>query len=124
MTTIIRSSNYRLTSAIRVHLSRRFISALKRFQDRISLVEVTINEVDGVGPKGRGVEVVVEISLHDMGKEVVTMSSFEPYSAINIAAKRARRAVKRAIRHHDTVDHYGLRALAGFAPRRAVLESS
>ena len=123
MTTIFRSPNFLLTSEIRAHLARRFILALKRYEKRISLVEIYIEDLAESGHEERGIEVVVEVSLHGMQPVVATMVSYEPYSAISIAAKRTRRAVKRAIRHYDTVDHYGLRALAGYGPRSPVPES-
>jgi len=123
MTTVIRSPDFPLTSSMRAHLTRRFLLALKRFDQRISLVEVSLEQVKGSRDAPDGVEVLVEASVHGMNPIAVSVVSYEPYSAISIAAKRTRRVVKRAIRYQDTVDHYGLRALAGIGPGRPAAES-
>jgi ribosome-associated translation inhibitor RaiA len=112
MTTIIRCPDFPLTSALRTHLGHRFAHAFKHYRDRISLVEVSVRSLHKDARHGDDVHVHAKVELGGMESIVITAVSHDAYIALSIAARRARRAVKRAIRRHERIEHRGLRLLA------------
>ncbi len=122
MTTIIRCPDFSLTSALRTHLGYRFAHAFKNFRNRTSLIEVSVRSLYQDARHGEDVHVHVKVELDGMESIVITAVSHDAYIALSIAARRARRAVKRAIRRHERIEQRGLRLLA-YSPRRLAYDS-
>lgn len=112
MTTIIRCPDFPLTSALRTHLAGRFDHAFRNYRNQTSIVEVSIRSLRQDVHQGDDVHVHVKVELDGMESIVITAVSHDEYIAVSIAARRARRAVKRAIRRHERIEHRGLRLLA------------
>ena len=101
MTMIVRSQNFPLTEAIHAHLERRFTSALSQFGDRVTRINIFLKDINGSG-KGRESKcVLVNIQLPAQAPVIVETTSNDLYSTINIAARRTRRSVKRALRRQQ-----------------------
>lgn len=122
MTTIIRCPDFPLTSALRTHLGYRFAHAFKNYRDRTSLVEVSIRSLHQGARHGEDVHVHVKVELDGMETIEITAVSHDAHIAFSIAARRARRAVKRAIRRHERIEQRGLRLLA-YNPRRLACDN-
>ena len=112
MTTIIRCPDFPLTSALRSHLGQRFNHAFKHYRNRTSLVEVSIRSLHQDARHGEDVHVHVKVELEGMESVVITAGSDDAYIALSIAARRARRTVKRAVRRHQRIEQRGLRHFA------------
>ena len=97
MTLIVRSQNFPLTEAIHAHLERRFTVALKQFDDRITRMTIFLKDLNGAGKGGEDKSVLVNIQLPSQAPVIVETISNDLYSAINIAARRTGRTVKRAV---------------------------
>ena len=112
MTTIIRCPDFPFSNALRTHLRRRFDHAFRNFRDQTSMVEVSIRSLRQDAHQGDDVHVHVKVELDGMESIVITAVSHDEYIAVSIAARRARRAVKRAIRRYQRIEQRGLLLLA------------
>ncbi len=101
MSTIIHTQNFPMTDAIRAHLVKRMTHALRPFESRISVVEVFFKELDGSSRNGAEKNVLMKIQLNGQRPLVVEHASDDLYLAITIAARRAKRVIKRALRREQ-----------------------
>jgi ribosomal subunit interface protein len=101
MTMIVRSQNFPLTEAIHAHLERRFTAALNQFGDRVTRINIFLKDLNGAGKGGEDKCVLVNIQLPAQAPVIVETTSNDLYSAINIAARRSGRSVKRALRRQQ-----------------------
>lgn len=116
MATIIHSQNFSLTEAIRTHIDHRISVSLKRFQDRISMAEVFIKDLNGPDKHGEDLKVVIRIQLRGVGRVVVFSTSDDLYVAISEAARRSKRAVKRNLGRSHRIERRKLRHLSFESP--------
>ena len=119
MTPTARCPDFPLTDALRNHLLQRFTQALESFGHRIAGAEVSLRSLHRGTWNGEGVQVQVKVELDGMESLTVTATSRDAVTAIGIAARRARRAVKRAVRRHRRIEQLGLRTLASASGRPA-----
>jgi len=101
MTLIVRSQNFPLTEAIHAHLERRFTAALNPFGDSVTRVNIFLKDINGAGKGGEDKCVLVNIQLSAQPPVVVETISDDLYGAINIAARRTGRSVKRSLRRQQ-----------------------
>ena len=111
MTLIVRSQDFPLTEAIHAHLERRFTAALKQFDDRITRITIFLKDLNGAGKGGKDKCVLVNIQLPAQAPVIVETVSHDLYSAINIAARRTGRTVKRALRRQQRFEQREVRRL-------------
>jgi len=97
MQTIIHSQGFSVTDPIKVHLSRRLSLAIGQFDRNITKVNVFLKDINGAGKGGEDKNVLVEIHLRAQAPLVVEETSNDLYMAISIAARKARRAIKRTM---------------------------
>lgn len=92
----IRGQNVGLTPALEEYAVRRFTTALRRFDKRVS--SVTIRFVDENGPRG-GVDKHCQAELHmpRLRGVMIDEQNEDLYAAIDAAADRAARIVTREI---------------------------
>ena len=112
MKTIIHTNGLRSSTEIRAHLARRFTFSLQRFEDRISLVEFHFK--GDKYPENLQAEkcILVRVRLRDRPPVVVESVSRDIYTAINVAAKRCKRAVNLALKRPRQDFRFGLRQVA------------
>jgi ribosomal subunit interface protein len=104
MRTIIHAQNISLTNAIRAHLDRRLAVSLQRFEARISLVEVYIKDINGSDKGVDDKSVLIKIHVPGMAAVIVENTASDLYTSINIAARRSKRALKRALRRQQRIE--------------------
>ena len=102
MATIIRTQGLSISPELRGHLLRRFTFALYRFEKRITQVEVFVKELNS-GRAGLTRNVLVRIGLSGREGVVVQATAHDHFSAVNIAARRCKRAIRRATK--ETMEH-------------------
>ena len=88
-------STLRLSDGVRGHIRRRLGSALGRFRDHVDEVQVRLHDVNG--PRG-GVDKRCRLVLNGTGGIIVVAQGTAPnfYQAVDAAARRAARSVRRA----------------------------
>ena len=101
MTMIVRSQSFPLTEAIHTHLERRFSAALNQFGDRVTRINIFLKDLNGAGKGGEDKCVLVNIQLPAQAPVIIETTSNDLYSAINIAARRSVRSIKRALRRQQ-----------------------
>ena len=109
MSTIIRTQNFPMTDAIRSHLAKRMTYALRPFESSIVSTEVFCKELDRSSRKGDEKSVLIKIRLKGESPLVVEYSSDDLYLAITVAARRAKRVVKRSLRRRQRFERKSLR---------------
>lgn len=97
MKTIIHTQGLVMTPKLKAHLTRRFTFALYRFENRIHRTEVYVKD-QNAGKPGVGKSVLAEIQLNGGARVVVEATGHDSRAATTMAAKRAKRAVKRALK--------------------------
>lgn len=112
MKLMFHARGFSVTPAIRDHLELRFSRTLRKWESRLNAVEVHMHDINGRQKGGEDKSVLVRIDLPGHPQLVVEAVSHDLYAAINMAARRAGRLVKRTIRRHDRIAHFGLRQLA------------
>lgn len=120
MQTIIHSQGFSVTDPIKAHLSRRLSLAIGQFDRNITKVNVFLKDINGAGKGGEDKNVLVEIHLRAQAPLVVEETSNDLYMAISIAARKARRALKRTMHRLRRFDrgeplHLRLTGPAGLA---------
>lgn len=97
----LRGVNYVLDEDLKEHIERRLRFALGRFADRINQVRVRFADVNG--PRG-GVDkhCQIAIALSPRGVVRVEGSGDDPMALACLVAKRAGRAVRRALSRRRT----------------------
>ena len=101
MPMIIQTQNFPMTDAIRAHLVKRLTHALQPFESRISTVDVFFKDLDGSSRNGVDKNVLIKIQLIGQGALVVEHASDDLYISITVAARRAKRVIKRALRREQ-----------------------
>ena len=109
MSTIIHSTGLQLTPETRAHLTHRFTSALHRFEHQIMQTEVFFKDLNGADKGGEDKSVLVKIRLRGRPTVVIETLSHDVCIAINIAAKRCKRTVRRSLKQSRQISHIGLR---------------
>lgn len=100
----IHSQNISLTDAIQAHLERRLNVAMRRFDTRISVVEVYIRDTDGAGKGVNDKSVLIKSHLPGLPAIVVEHVSSDLYTSISVASRRSKRALKRAMRRQQRIE--------------------
>ena len=92
----IRAINFGLSPALTDHVQRRLTRALDRFDRRVDSVHVRLSDLNG--PKG-GVDMQchVQVNLNHSGTVFIHQVHEDIYSAIDRAATRLKRTVRRRI---------------------------
>lgn len=106
----IQTQGFDLTSAIEEHVCNQIHFNLANFDHHVISLDVYLRDVNG--PKGgEDMKALIRIRL-DTGK-VVTVSRLRSdlYAAISVAARQAKRSVRRALRKRRFVDRVALRDL-------------
>ena len=112
MTTILHFRGLKADQAFRAHVTRRFTFALCRFEDQITLTEIFFKDLNGDTKGGEDQQVLVRIRLRGQPTVVVEATSFDVNIAVSVAAKRAKRAVKRTLKRRQGAWRKSLRNLA------------
>lgn len=94
----IRSSNLRLTEALKNYVQHRFGVALRRIDGRVR--NLTVRLGDKNGPRGGADKLCrIDAELHPLGHVTLEECDRDAYAAIDRASGRLRRAVIRSIQH-------------------------
>ncbi|MBT8071207.1 MAG: HPF/RaiA family ribosome-associated protein [Gammaproteobacteria bacterium] len=104
MRTIIHSQGISITDAIRNHLERRLTTSLRRFEQRISFVEVYIRDLNGSDKGGEDKRVLLKVHVPCLSAVVVENASDDLYKSISVAARRAKRALQRALSRQQRIE--------------------
>lgn len=92
--------NIQHSDAVEAHTEERVRKALHRFADRVTRVEVHVNDLNG--PKaGLDMRCMMEARLAGMQPIAVEHTAFDLYDAINGSAERLERAVARRVDKHS-----------------------
>lgn len=94
MHTQIHTHGFESTEAIQQRVYRQLVRNLRRHEDEIVTVEAFLS---GSSPSGEGMKAVMRASLRGLPPVTVTSEHENLYVAINRAAKRLQRAVRRSI---------------------------
>lgn len=91
---IVRGRRSSTTEALREHVLRRLLSAVRRFEHRVR--HMTVRLVDVNGPR-RGVDsrCSVTVDVDDGGPVFVEATAASPFAAITLAALRLTEALRR-----------------------------
>jgi len=111
MQATIHSQSFSLTNAIQNYLQHKIFVALRQFEDQISLTEVFIKDINGANKGGEDLKVLIRIQLKGMAPVIVEHTSGDLYVAINVAARRSKRVVKKVLRRHHRIERQNLRQL-------------
>lgn len=96
----INSSHMTPTAAIEEHIESKLIHELKRFEDRITRVEVHLRDENG--PRGgEDQHCLLEARLAGLDPVVAEYGCADMYTAIDTAAEKLGRVVKHRIERHD-----------------------
>lgn len=119
----VRGSKIELTQSLKRHVERAVHHALDRFESRIESVEVRLSDVNGPR-KGEDMQCRIVVSLMRLSSVVVEHCDRDLYVAVDRAAGRTKRAVRRTInrprdaRQRQRVDMAG-NSLQGIYPATA-----
>lgn len=93
----IQARGFALSAGLRTHVEHRLRFALSRFQDRLMRVTVRLSDVNG--PRG-GVDKLCQfhLRLHGLPDIVVKDTEADLYVAVDRAAERAGRTLRRHLR--------------------------
>lgn len=111
MTKIIHSLNFPLTEAIHAHLDRRFKTVLNQFGDRITSIRIYLKDLNGADKGGEDKSVLINVQLPAQAPVIVETTSHDLYLAINVAARRTGRALKRSLRRQRRLEQREQRQL-------------
>jgi ribosome-associated translation inhibitor RaiA len=109
MATIIHSRQLQLTPESRAQLAQRFEFALRRFENDIERTEVFFKDLNSAAKGGQDQSVLVKVRLRGRPTVVVESVSHDIFIAINLAARRCKRAVRRSLKQARRVNHTRLR---------------
>jgi ribosomal subunit interface protein len=98
----IYTRNFALTDALRSHAEQRLQCALSGFEDRIKLVVMQLSDLD-VPHDGADKRCLLWVVLPGMTNVVTEDTETSLYLAIDHAADRAKRAVKRRTHLQQTI---------------------
>lgn len=105
----VRGAKLDVTPSLQRHVERAVHHALDRFENRVEFAEITLSDVNGPR-KGEDMQCQLVVSLRHAPKVIVEHRDRDLYVAIDRAAGRVKRAVRRSInrrrdqRHRDRVD--------------------
>lgn len=102
----MQARGFALTRGLRAHVDQRLQFALNRFQDRLTWVAVRLSDING--PKG-GVDKLCQLQLcvHGLPEIVVTDTEADLCVAVDRAAERAGRMLRRQLRRaHGNFDNH------------------
>lgn len=97
MQLVIRATNVPVSDPIREHISRRVLSAAKRFARRLSTITVVLEDING--PRG-GVDKTcrIEAGMSNAGEPlIITERSDDLYGAIDLATGKFKQALGRRV---------------------------
>lgn len=101
----MQARGFALTQGLRAHVEQRLQFALSRFQDRLTWVTVRLSDING--PRG-GVDKLCQLQLcvHGLPDIVVKDTEADLYVAVDRAAERAGRMLRRHLRRaHANFDN-------------------
>ena len=97
MAIIIQAQSISMTPDLRTHMMQRFTFALRRFEDRISKIEIFVKDLSK-GKAGLSKCVTVKIVLASYEPVVVEAVGHDLFVAVSLAARRCKRAIKRRLK--------------------------
>lgn len=92
----VRGSKIELTQSLKRHVERAVHQALDRFENRIQSVEVKVADINGPR-KGEDMQCRIVVALIRRSTVVVEHCDRDLYVAVDRAAGRTKRAVRRTI---------------------------
>lgn len=98
----MRGVNLDLTPSLKEHVERAVQHALDRFEQRVSFVEVSLSDVNGPR-KGPDMRCQMLVSLRHAPRVVVEHHDRDLYVAVDRAAGRVKRTVRRKINRQRDV---------------------
>ena len=96
---------------LRAHLLRRFTFALYRFENRIQSTELFVRDSDSKGTLDK--RVLAKVSLFGREPVLVEATAHDTLVAVNLAARRAKRAVTRACKERNAGRRTALHGIGG-----------
>ena len=106
----IRTSDFTVTNAMDTHTRQRLDAALHAFEHNVVETDVFMKDVNG-NKGGVDKSVVVRVRLRGRPSVAVEAMGGDLYAAINSAAHRTRRAVKRTVKKQNRIQKQSLRDL-------------
>src|SRR4051812_2472802 len=94
-----RAMGFALTNSILRHVESRVKSALGPFAERVRCATVRLNDVNA-DRGGEDMRCRIVVAIRRQGVEVVESTRSDLYAAVDEAASRIRRSVKRATKRH------------------------
>ena len=96
MDTRIQTQGFSLTPAIAAWAHEQIDRSLERFRDDITAVDVFLTDING--PKGGpDKQVLVRVLIKHRAPVMIETTDVDLYAAIDLSARRARRAVQRTL---------------------------
>ncbi|MEE4146230.1 MAG: HPF/RaiA family ribosome-associated protein [Halieaceae bacterium] len=109
----LQAQGFELTSAIDAYVRRQLARNLAGSQDDIIAVDVFLGDING--PKG-GMDKKALVCVQLASRLSVRFEAVhgDLYRAVSVAARKARRSVKRTLRRHRRMDKLELRSMRQF----------
>jgi len=92
----VRATNFGLEDGVRDYIERRMMMSLDRFEGRVERVEVTLTNLHGRNHM-RELQCRVLAAVHHARNVVVAQTDQDMIAAVDIAASRVKRTVRRQI---------------------------
>ena len=103
----IQTQGFAVTPPIGARVHERFGQALDRYADELIDVDVFLKDVNG--PKGgNDKQVTVRLQIRRLAPLTISTTHHDLYRAIDVSAKRSRRAVRRAVKKKKLIRRRGL----------------
>ncbi len=109
----LESQGFELTSAIRAHITKQLNFNLANFESHIMSVEVFVRDING--PKGGAdMKALINVKL-DAGQPIkVESTRSNLYASVVLAARQAKRAVRRTLNKQRRMEKLALRHMRQF----------
>lgn len=117
-----RTQGFEMSDAINQFVRRRLNTALRRFDDEITAVDVYMKDENG--PKG-GVDkrVIIRVRLRNRQVFAVDTEREDLYAAMELGVKRTKRVIRRQLRKSRRVSRLSLRGRRGGADLNTIVPS-
>lgn len=109
----LESQGFELTAAIKAHVLKQLNFNLANFDSHIMSVEVFLRDING--PKGGAdMKALLHIKLESRQSIKVESTRSDLYAAIVLAARQAKRAVRRTVSKQRRMEKLALREMRQF----------
>ena len=109
----LESQGFELTPAIREHVLRQLNFNLANFDNHVMGVDVFLRDING--PKGGAdMKALISVKLESRQSITVERTRSDLYAAVALAARQAKRTVRRTLSKHRRMEKLTLRQMRQF----------